>query len=179
MSEVTRLYGLMAEFDDAESLLLATQEAHHQGYRRMDAYSPFPVEGLAEALGAKRKAVPLIVLLGGLTGCFGGFFLQYYIAAIYFPLNIGGRPLNSWPAFIPVTFELTVLVAALSGVLGLLLLNKMPMPYHPTFNVPRFAFASRDRFFLCIEAADPKFEREATKEFLLHLGPREVNEVED
>ena len=179
MSEVTRLYGLMAEFDDAESLLVATREAHHQGYRRMDAYSPFPIEGLAEALDAKRKAVPLIVLLGGLTGCFGGFFLQYYIAAIYFPLNIGGRPLNSWPAFIPVTFELTVLVAALSGVLGLLLLNKMPMPYHPTFNVPRFAFASRDRFFLCIEAADPKFEREATKEFLLHLGPREVNEVED
>ena len=179
MNEVTHLYGLMAEFDDAESLLVATREAHRRGYRRMDAYSPFPVEGLAEALGAKRKAVPLIVLLGGLTGCFGGFFLQYYIAAIYFPLNIGGRPLNSWPAFIPVTFELTVLVAALSGVLGLLVLNKMPMPYHPIFNVPRFAFASRDRFFLCIEAADPKFESEATKDFLLKLGPREVNEVED
>jgi len=179
MSEVTRLYGLMAEFDDAESLLVATREAHDQGYRKMDAYSPFPVEGLAEALGAKRKAVPLIVLLGGLTGCFGGFFLQYYIAAIYFPLNIGGRPLNSWPAFIPVTFELTVLVAALSGVLGLLLLNNLPMPYHPIFNVPRFAFASRDRFFICIEAADPKFEREATKDFLLNIGSREVNEVED
>ena len=119
------------------------------------------------------------MLLGGLTGCFGGFFLQYYIAAIYFPLNIGGRPLNSWPAFIPVTFELTVLVAALSGVLGLLLLNNLPMPYHPTFNVPRFRFASRDRFFLCIEAADRKFEREATKEFLLSLGSREVNDVED
>ena len=179
MNERVRVYGLMAEFDDPASLLAATRHAYHDGYRRMDAYSPFPVEGLAEALGARRKAVPLIVLLGGLVGCFGGFFMQYYIAAIYFPLNIGGRPLNSWPAFIPVTFELTVLVAALSAVFGLLALNGLPMPYHPTFNVPRFKFASRDRFFLCIETADPKFDRERTREYLLRLEAREVNEVED
>ena len=179
MNEQARVYGLMAEFDDPASLLAATRHAYQDGYRRMDAYSPFPVEGLAEALDARRKAVPLIVLLGGLVGCFGGFFMQYYIAAIYFPLNIGGRPLNSWPAFIPVTFELTVLVAALSAVFGLLALNGLPMPYHPTFNVPRFKFASRDRFFLCIEAADPKFDRQRTREYLLRLRPREVNEVED
>lgn len=179
MNDSVRVYGLMAEFDDPASLLAATRHAYQDGYRRMDAYSPFPVEGLAEALGARRKAVPMIVLLGGLVGCFGGFFMQYYIAAIYFPLNIGGRPLNSWPAFIPVTFELTVLVAALSAVFGLLALNGLPMPYHPTFNVPRFKFASRDRFFLCIEAADPKFDRERTREYLLRLEAREVNEVED
>lgn len=179
MNNRVRVYGLMAEFDDPGGLLAATRHAYQDGYRRMDAYSPFPVEGLAEALGARRKAVPLIVLLGGLVGCFGGFFMQYYIAAIYFPLNIGGRPLNSWPAFIPVTFELTVLVAALSAVFGLLALNGLPMPYHPTFNVPRFKFASRDRFFLCIEAADPKFDRERTREYLLRLEAREVNEVED
>ena len=179
MNEAVRIYGLMAEFDDPATLLAATRDSYQEGYRRMDAYSPFPVEGLAEALGARRKAVPLIVLLGGLVGCFGGFFMQYYIAAIYFPLNIGGRPLNSWPAFIPVTFELTVLVAALSAVFGLLALNGLPMPYHPTFNVPHFKSASRDRFFLCIEATDPKFDRYTTREYLLSLGPREVNEVED
>lgn len=179
MSEIVRVYGLMAEFDDPTSLVTATRRAYQEGYRRMDAYSPFPIEGLAEALRARRKEVPLIVLLGGLVGCFGGFFMQYYIAAIYFPQNIGGRPLNSWPAFIPVTFELTVLVAALSAVLALLALNGLPMPYHPTFNVPRFKFASRDRFFLCIEATDPKFDRDTTREYLLSLGPREVNEVED
>jgi len=179
MKEEIRVYGLMAEFDDPATLVAATRHSYQEGYRRMDAYSPFPVEGLAEALGARRKEVPLIVLLGGLVGCFGGFFMQYYIAAIYFPLNIGGRPLNSWPAFIPVTFELTVLVAALSAVFGLLALNRLPMPYHPTFNVPRFKFASRDSFFLCIEATDAKFDRDATREYLLSLGPREVNEVED
>jgi ActD protein len=179
MKEAVRIYGLMAEFDDPATLVAATRHSYQQGYRRMDAYSPFPVEGLAQALGARRKEVPLIVLLGGLVGCFGGFFMQYYIAAIYFPLNIGGRPLNSWPAFIPVTFELTVLVAALSAVFGLLALNGLPMPYHPTFNVPRFKFASRDSFFLCIEATDAKFDRDATREYLLSLGPREVNEVED
>jgi len=179
MKEAIRVYGLMAEFEDPATLVAATRHSYQEGYRRMDAYSPFPVEGLAEALGARRKEVPLIVLLGGLVGCFGGFFMQYYIAAIYFPLNIGGRPLNSWPAFIPVTFELTVLVAALSAVFGLLALNRLPMPYHPTFNVPRFKFASRDSFFLCIEATDAKFDRDATREYLLSLGPREVNEVED
>jgi Protein of unknown function (DUF3341) len=172
------IYGLLAEFSDPTELVTAVRRAYEEGYRQMDAYSPFPVEGLAEALGFHRTRVPLLVLIGGLIGCMGGYFLQYYIAAIHYPINIGGRPLNSWPAFIPITFELTVLVAALSAVLGLLALNGLPMPYHPVFNVPRFALATRDRFFLCIEALDPLFDREGTRRFLERSVPREVSEVE-
>jgi hypothetical protein len=159
-------------------LVAATRRTYEAGYRRIDAYTPFPVEGLADALGFHRSRVPLIVLIGGLVGCVGGYFLQYYIRAIHYPINIGGRPLNSWPAFIPITFELTVLVAALSAVLGLLALNGLPMPYHPVFNVPRFALATRDRFFLCIEAADPQFDRDETRRFLERLVPRQVSEVD-
>src|SRR5206468_140638 len=133
----------------------------------------FPVEELAAALGFHRSRIPLVVLIGGLVGGVGGYFMQYYSAVIAFPMNIGGRPLHSWPSFIPVTFELTVLVAALAAVLGMLALNGLPMPYHPVFNVPRFELATRDRFFLCIEAIDPKFDREATKQFLRSLHPRE------
>lgn len=169
----------MAEFDNPTSLLDATSRAYREGYRRMDAYTPFPVEGLSEALDFRRTRVPLIVLLGGLVGCFGGFFLQYYIAAIYWPIIVGGRPFNSWPAFIPVTFELTVLCAALSAFLGMLALNGLPQPHHPVFNAPRFEMASRDRFFLCIEASDPKFEAAETRRFLESLGAREVSDVED
>ena len=172
------IYGLLAEFSDPTELVAAARRAYEEGYRQMDAYSPFPVEELAEALGFHRTRVPLIVLIGGLVGCIGGYFLQYYIAAIHYPLNIGGRPLNSWPAFIPITFELTVLIAALSAVLGLLALNGLPMPYHPVFNVPRFALATRDRFFLCIEATDPLFDREGTRRFMERLVPREVSEVD-
>jgi hypothetical protein len=172
------IYGLLAEFSDPTELVAAARRAYEEGYRQMDAYSPFPVEELAEALGFHRTRVPLIVLIGGLVGCIGGYFLQYYVAAIHYPLNIGGRPLNSWPAFIPITFELTVLVAALSAVLGLLALNGLPMPYHPVFNVPRFALATRDRFFLCIEATDPLFDREGTRRFMERLVPREVSEVD-
>ena len=171
------IYGLMAEFDNPNDLLAATTRARVEGYRQMDAYTPFPVEGLAEALGFQHTRVPLIVLIGGLVGCATGYLMQYYLAAIDYPLNIGGRPLNSWPAFIPITFELTILVAALSAVLGMLALNGLPMPYHPVFHVPRFALATRDRFFLCIEATDPKFERDATRRFLERLAPREVSEV--
>jgi Protein of unknown function (DUF3341) len=173
-----RYYGLMAEFDSPTAIVEATRRAYAEGYRRMDTYTPFPVEGLAEEMHFHRTGVPLIVLLGGLAGCLGGYFLQYWIAGIYWPLNIAGRPLNSWPMFIPVTFELTVLVAALSALVGMLALNGLPHPHHPVFNVPRFALASQDRFFLCIETSDPRFNRDATRDFLESLAPREVNDVE-
>ncbi len=173
------IHGLLAEFDDPTSLVAATERAHREGYRSMDAYSPFPIEELHEALGARHSRLPLIVLIGGLCGCIGGYGLQYWSSVMAYPLNIGGKPLHSWPAFIPVTFECTILVAALSAVLGMLALNGLPQPYHPVFNVPRFALASRNRFFLCIESVDPKFELEQTREFLMTLGPREVSTVAD
>jgi hypothetical protein len=168
----------MAEFVTPDALVAAARRAYREGYRRMDAYSPFPVDGLAEAIGFHRNMLPLIVLLGGLIGMAGGFYLQYYVSVSAYPLNIGGRPLNSWPAFIPVTFELTILAAALSAVLGLLALNGLPMPYHPVFNVERFELASRNRFFLCIEAADPKFDRAATRRFMEAMNAQGVYEVE-
>ncbi|HET6955190.1 MAG TPA: DUF3341 domain-containing protein [Vicinamibacterales bacterium] len=173
------IYGLMAEFDDPTSLVTATERAHHEGYRNMDAYSPFPIEELHEALGSKHTRLPLIVLIGGLVGCIGGYTLEYWSSVIAYPLNIGGKPLHSWPAFIPVTFECTILAAALSCVLGMLALNGLPMPYHPVFSVPRFALASRNRFFLCIESRDPKFDIEGTRRFLETLNPREVSTVAD
>src|SRR5258706_710245 len=144
----------------------------------MDGYSPFPVDGLAEALGIHGSRVPLIVLVGGILGCLGGFFLQYWASVIDYPINIGGRPLNSWPSFIPVTFEVTILLAALSAVFGVLALNRLPMPYHPVFNVERFEFASRNRFFLCIEAADPKFQLTSVKNFFESVGAQGIYEVE-
>ena len=170
------LYGLMAEFDNPTALVAATRLAREAGYRRMDAYSPFPIEELSEVLHHKDQ-LPLLVLIGGVVGGASGFLFQYWSAAIDYPLNIGGRPLLSWPSFIPVTFELTILVAAFVAVLGMLALNGLPMPYHPVFNVPRFEYASRNRFFLCIESADPLFDKEATGRFLEGLGPREVSEV--
>jgi len=177
-SQPLAIYGLMAEFDGPESLLEATRRAFGEGYRRMDAYSPFPVDGLAEAIGFHKTRLPLLVLIGGIVGCVGGFYLQYWASVIDYPMNIGGRPLNSWPMFIPITFELTILVAGLTAVLGLLALNGLPMPYHPVFNVERFQFATRNRFFLCIESADPKFHHEATRRFLESCGPQGVYEVE-
>ena len=174
-----RIYGLMAEFDDASALVAATSKARDEGYRRMDAYSPFPIEELHDAMGAHHSRLPLIVLIGGLVGCVSGFLLQYWASAIAYPVNVGGRPFNSWPAFIPVTFECTILGASLSAVLGMLALNGLPMPYHSVFNVPRFVLASRNRFFLCIEARDRKFDLEATRRFLETLGPREVSTVDD
>ena len=172
-------YGLLAEFDDATSLVAAAANARDAGYRSMDAYSPFPIEELHHALGSHQTKLPLIVLIGGLVGCLGGYALQYWASVIAYPVNIGGKPLHSWPAFIPVTFECTILVAALSCVLGMLALNGLPQPYHPVFNVPRFALASRNRFFLCIEATDPKFDVEDTKRFLETLSPLEVTTVAD
>jgi hypothetical protein len=173
-----RLYGVAAEFSSPEDLVHAAERVHLEGYRNVDAYTPFPVEGLDDALGHGGTAIPLIVLLGGLFGCIGGFFLQYYIAAIEYPTNVGGRPFNSWPAFIPVTFECTVLIAGLTAFLGMLALNGLPHPYHPMFNLRRFALASRDRFFLCIEVTDPKFSRDEARKFLTQLEPVAVNEVE-
>src|SRR5438876_186548 len=167
----------MAEFDDPNALVAATERAHAEGYRRMDAYSPFPIEELHEALGAPETRLPLIVLIGGLFGCIGGYLLQYWVSAVAYPLNIGGRPYHSWPAFIPVTFECTILGAALSAVFGMLALNGLPMPYHPLFHVPRFARASRDLFFLCIQARDPRFDVGAVTQFLRSLDAADVQEV--
>ncbi len=179
MSKTAPIYGLLAEFENPEELLEAVRRARSAGYRRMDAYTPFVVEGLAEELGFHKTALPKIVLAGGLCGCAGGFLLQYWTSAVDYPLNAGGRPFNSWPAFIPVTFEMTILLAALSAVFGMLALNGLPMPYHSLFNSPRFALATRNRFFLCIEAVDPQFNRETTSKFLSELKPKGVSEVDE
>jgi hypothetical protein len=170
-------YGLMAEFDNPTALVAAARAARAQGYRKLDAYSPFAIEELTDALDLHKNRLPLIVLTCGILGGLTGYLLQYYITVWDFPINVGGRPLHSWPAYIIITFELTILFGALSAVLGLLGLCGLPMPYHPVFNVPRFATASRSRFFLCIEAADPLFDAEKTARFLETLQPREVSEV--
>ncbi len=172
------IYGLMAEFESPAALVEAAERARHAGYTVMDAFSPFPIEELTEALGVRPTRLPLLVLIGGIVGCLGGFFMQWYSAVVDYPFDVGGRPPNSWPMFMPVTFEMTVLLAGLTAVFAVLALNGLPQPYHPVFNVPRFALATRDRFFLCIEATDPRFDRQATRDFLLSLHPREVNEVE-
>jgi hypothetical protein len=171
------MYGLLAEFTTPERLLEAARRAREEGYRRMDAYTPMPVEGLADVIGLGKSRVPLIVLLGGLTGCFGGFFLQWWIAVLDYPINVGGRPLNSWPSFIPVTFELTILLSALAAILGLFALCRLPWPHHPVFNVPAFERASQDRFFLCIESRDARFDAEGTRRFLAGLRPQGVYDV--
>ena len=170
-------YGLMAEFHEPSDIVAAAARAHHEGYRRLDAYSPYPIEELTEALHMHHSRLPLIVLGGGIFGALAGFGLQYWASVIEYPLNIGGKPLNSWPAFIAPTFETTILFAALTAVLGMAL-NGLPEPYHPVFNVPTFALATKDRFFICIEASDPKFDADRTRSFLLSLGPRAVSEVE-
>jgi hypothetical protein len=171
------LYGLMAEFDSPTALVAAATAARVEGYRQMDAYSPIPIEELHEALGFQHTRLPMIVLSGGILGGLAGYGLQYWSSVLEYPMNVGGRPYHSWPQFIPVAFETTILGAALFAVLGMLALNGLPMPYHPVFNAPRFALASRNRFFLCIEARDPKFDREATQRFLDSLDPRGVSEV--
>ncbi|HWC58409.1 MAG TPA: DUF3341 domain-containing protein [Verrucomicrobiae bacterium] len=175
--EEPALFGLMAEFEEHEQLLAATRRAYAEGYRRMDAYSPFPIEGLAEALGHEYCAIPLITLAGGIVGGLGAYFMEWIAMARLYPINIGGRPLNSWPNFIPVTFELTILIASVSAFLGVFVLNRLPQPNHPVFNVPEFERASIDRFFLCIEADDPKFDLAATRKFLEDLKAHKVTDV--
>lgn len=176
--EQPEIYGVMAEFDTPTDLVRAARRAREAGYRQVDAFSPYPIEELNEAIGIRRTRLPVLILFGGLLGTLTGYLLQYYTSAIDFPINVGGRPFNSWPAFVPITFELTVLFAAFSAVFGMLGRNGLPRPYHPVFNVPRFELASRDRFFLLIEATDPKFDREETAGFLAGLNAREVSEVE-
>ena len=170
-------YGLMAEFDNPTALVNATRAVREKGYRKIDAYTPFPIEALTDALHLHKNMLPLIVLIGGIVGGALGYLLQYYVTVWHYPLNIAGRPLHSWPAYIIITFEMTILFAAISCVLGLFGLCGLPQPYHPTFNVPRFGLASQNRFFLCIESTDPLFDAHKTAEFLEELDAREVSEI--
>lgn len=172
------LYGVMAEFETPTDLAAAARRTYESGYRRINGYSPYPIEELSEAIGFTRTSLPLIVLIGGILGGLGGFFMQYWMEVINYPLNVGGKPYNSWPAFVPITFECTVLCAAFAAVLGMLALNKLPQPYHPVFNAPDFALATRDRFFLVIEAKDPKFQHDEVVSFMKTLDARDVIDVE-
>ena len=173
----TGTYGLMAEFDNVNDVITAARRVYGAGYRKIDAYSPFPLEELSEAIGFHKNGVALVCLVGGLLGCTGAFTLQWWINTISYPINIGGRPFNSWPSFIIVTFEMTILFSGLSAVFGMLALNGLPMPYHPVFNVPRFEFASKDRFFIVIFSSDKNYDATGTRKFLEGLGPISVSEV--
>jgi hypothetical protein len=176
-NETSSCYGVIAEFKTHEALLHAARQAHERGYRKMDAYSPFPVEGLAKTIGFPRNRVALCCLIGGLLGGGGGYFMEWFAMAKDYPLNIGGRPLHSIPAFIPITFELTILGAAIFTIIGMLALNGLPRPHHPIFSAPDFGRASVDRFFLCIEATDKLFHRESVTNFLREQNPLNVSEV--
>ena len=170
MSENRPIFGLMAEFVTAQDILDATRSARLAGYREMDAYTPYPVAGLAAELGMRRTRLPFVVLVGGLVGAGVGFLMQYYSMALNYAFNSGGRPPNSWPVFVPIAFELLILVGAFAAFLGMLFLNGLPRPNHPVFSVPEFERSSQDRFFLCIEASDPLFDRQRTAGFLSELG---------
>jgi len=174
-----KLYGLMAEFDDPTALVDATRHAREEGFTKLDAYSPYPIEALTEALDIHDRKLPAVVLGGGILGGLAGYALCYWCTVIEYPMNVGGKPFHSIPAFIIPTFETTILFAAFAAVLGMLGLNGLPMPYHPVFNAPNFALASRDKFFLCIEAKDPKFDHDKVWAFLSTLGPRVVMDVEE
>lgn len=172
------LYGLIAEYEDPHDLIVAAERTRAAGYRKIDAFSPLPIEGLSEALGQRDHFIPWIMVAGGIAGAVAGFGLIYYTTVIDYPLNIGGRPLFAWPSYVPITFELTVLLSALSGIVGMFMLNGLPQPYHPVFDAPNFEHASSDRFFLCIEAEDPRFDREETRQFMETLGAVRVSEVD-
>jgi hypothetical protein len=174
-----KLYGLLAEFDSPTAIVNAAREARRVGYVKVDAYTPFPIHELDSALEISRTRLPWIVLGGGITGMLAGFALQYWASVIEYPLNIGGRPYASWPAFVVPAYETTILFAAFTAVIAMVLLNGLPQPYHPLFNAPNFSSASADRFFLCIEAADPKFDMTATRRFLEDLKPVGVSDVAD
>jgi Alternative complex III, ActD subunit len=174
-----KLYGLMAEFENPNDLVEATRRTREAGFRKIDAYSPYPIEALTEALDIHDHKLPAVVLGGGILGGLCGYALCYWTSVIAYPLNVGGKPFHSAPAFIVPTFETTILFAAFAAVLGMFALNGLPMPYHPVFNAPRFALASRDRFFLCIEASDEKFDHDETWAFLTRLQPRVVMDVEE
>jgi hypothetical protein len=175
-SPPVELYGLLAEFTESEALLEASRQAYSAGYRKMEGYIPFPVEGLSNALGQKPTRLPKLVLAGGILGGCAAYFMLYYASVISYPINVGGRPLHSWPAFIPITFEMTVLGASFAAFFGMLALNGLPHPHHPLFAVPAFSLASRNRFFLCIQASDPLFQRDQTWQFLAPLAT-EIHEV--
>ena len=172
-----RTYGIMAEFDSPTALVEAARKTHQAGYNRVDAYSPFPIEGLAEEIGFHHDEVPLVVLIGGIVGGLTGYLMQYWMSVVSYPINVGGKPAHSWPAFIVITFEMTILFAGISAVFGMLALNGLPMPYHPVFNVPRFALASKDRFFLIVFSTDPNYDPAGTRSFLEGLEPRSISEV--
>jgi hypothetical protein len=174
-----KIYGLMAEFENPNDLVAAARHAREAGYAKLDAYTPYPIEALTEALDVHDRKLPALVLLFGILGGLAGYALCWWTSVVAYPLNVGGKPFHSAPAFIVPTFETTILFAAFAAVLGMLGLNGLPMPYHPVFNTPRFALASRDRFFLCIEARDPKFDHDETWAFLTNLGPRVVMDVEE
>jgi len=174
---MTKLYGIMAEFDQPTPLIEAARRAHQAGYRNMEAYTPFPIEALTEALGRKDSKLPFIVFLGATAGAITGFGLQYFSMTQFYPFLVGGKPFNSWPAWIPITFEMTILIGALTAVIAMIMLNGLPQPYHPVFNAPSFRRASLDKFFLCIEATDPKFDVADTKKFLQTLNPGDITEV--
>lgn len=171
------LFGLLAEFDSAQTLVEAARETRNGGYARIDALAPFDVPGLDEALRLTPTRMPLIFLTGGILGGLGGFLMQVYAAVFSYPLNVGGRPLYSWPAFIPITFEMTILGAGLAGAFGMLVRNGLPCLHHPLFNIDRFELASQSRFFLYIEAEDSQFELVATRAFLQSLHALNVYEV--
>ena len=171
------VYGLMAEFDSPQQLVTAAQKTHSAGYKEIDAFSPFPIEGLADAVGFHKNSVSLVVLICGIIGGLSGYLLQYYVAVISYPVNVGGRPYHSWPSFIIVTFELTILFGGISAAVGMLALNGLPLPYHPVFNVPAFSKASDNKFFLVVSSNDPKYDAARTREFLKGLAPRAISEV--
>ncbi|HUP44062.1 MAG TPA: DUF3341 domain-containing protein [Thermoanaerobaculia bacterium] len=174
---ITGVYGVIAEFSEPQALLDAANRARQEGYTHLDAFSPFPIHGMAEAVGLPKTRLSTIVLIMGILGGLGGFFMCWYANVISYPLNIGGKPYNSWPAWIPIAFECAILLAAFGAVFGMLALNGLPMPYHPVFNVRRFDQASRDKFFLVIQARDPKFKLEEVRNFLDRLDPREIVDV--